>query len=194
MSDNSMQEKNSFVPGKENSREFRSALGQFPTGVIIATCDSEIGPLGVTANSFTSVSLDPALIMWCPTKDSKRYNAFMSADYFAVHVMPVEKKELCLSFSRSGQAFDDVDWHLSDKQVPLLDCCLARFECRRFADYDGGDHSLLLGLVEKASVFKGVPLTFSQGGFNAPENKKEGHLDAWRDAYFAETHQTARNI
>lgn len=194
MSDILLQEKTSFVPGKEKSREFRSALAQFPTGVTIVTCNSEIGPLGVTVNSFTSVSLDPALIMWCPTKSSKRYNAFMSADHFAIHVMPVEKKELCLSFSRSGQVFDDVDWHFSDKQVPLLDCFLARFECSRFADYDGGDHSLLLGLVEKASVFDGVPLTFSQGGFNAPENKKEGHLGAWHDAYLAETYQTARNI
>lgn len=188
------QEEASFVPGREKSREFRSALAQFPTGVTIVTCDSEIGPLGVTANSFTSVSIDPALIMWCPTKSSKRYDAFMAANHFAVHVMPVEKKELCLSFSRSGQAFDDVDWHFSNKQVPLLDCSLARFECKRFADYDGGDHSLLLGLVEKASVFEGVPLTFSQGGFNAPEKEKERRLDAWHNASLAETYQTARNI
>lgn len=194
MSDILPQEKTSFVPVREKSREFRAALAQFPTGVTIVTCNSEIGPLGVTANSFTGVSIDPALIMWCPTKSSKRYNAFMSAEHFAVHVMPVEKKELCLAFSRSGQAFDDVDWRFSAKQVPLLDCFLARFECSRFADYDGGDHSLLLGLVEKASVVEGVPLSFSQGGFNAPENKKEGHLDAWRDTCFAEDYQTARNI
>ena len=82
----------------------------------------------------------------------------------------------------------------SSKQVPLLDCSLARFECKRFADYDGGDHSLLLGLVEKASVFEGVPLTFSQGGFNTPEKEKERHLNAWRDADLTETYQTARNI
>ena len=186
------QEKNSFVPKRETSREFRSALAQFPTGVAIVTCKSEIGPLGITVNSFTSVSLDPPLVMWCPTKASNRYDAFMTVDYFAVHVMPVERKELCMSFSRSGQAFDNIDWCFSCKQVPLLDCCLARFECKRFADYDGGDHSLLLGLVEKASVFEGVPLTFSQGGFGAPE--RESRLDTWRDADFVETYQAARNI
>lgn len=165
----SAQQASSFEPRPELSRQYRDALSQFATGVTIITCQSSIGPLGITANSFTSVSVDPALILWCPTKDSNRYEAFMTAKYFAVHVMPVEEKELCLSFARSGQAFDDTRWRLGNHQLPILESCLARFECRYFADYDGGDHSLLLGLVEKVSVFGGSPLTFAQGRFSSPD-------------------------
>jgi len=156
---------NRFSPTGENAGEYRNALAQFPTGVTIITCLSAVGPLGITANSFTSISIDPPLVMWCPTKSSRRYDAFMRAENFAVHVMPAEKIELCMSFSKSGQAFENTSWHFSDRQVPLLDQCLACFECSRYADYDGGDHSLLLGLVETVSVYDGVPLTFSQGRF-----------------------------
>lgn len=72
----------------------------------------------------------------------------MKAEYFAVHVMPVELRNLCLSFSKSGQALEDIDWQFSSRQVPLITDCLARFECSRFADYDGGDHSLLRSWFE----------------------------------------------
>lgn len=158
---------NSFRPDGDRAGDYRKALGQFPTGVTIVTCMSQIGPLGITVNSFTSVSLDPALIVWCPTKNSSRYHAFMRAKSFAVHVMPVEAKELCIAFAKSGQAFEQASWSVNDQQVPLLDGCLARFECRYFADHDGGDHSLLLGLVERVSVFDGVPLTYIQGSYNS---------------------------
>lgn len=166
-------QKNRFVPGHAAVHEYRQALSQFPTGVTIVTCMSQIGPLGITANSFTSISIDPALIMWCPTKTSSRYKAFMQAEYFCVHVMSAEQKEICMAFSKSGQAFDDIDWCLNAHNVPVISDCLARFECRRYADYDGGDHSLVLGLVLQVSVFDGVPLTFSQGQFNA---SKEGGI------------------
>jgi flavin reductase (DIM6/NTAB) family NADH-FMN oxidoreductase RutF len=163
--------KNQFVPELNCAREYRRALAQFPTGVTIITCMSQIGPIGITANSFTSISINPPLIMWCPTKTSNRYAAFMQADYFAVHVLSEQQKELSLAFSKSGQAFDNINWSLSAKNVPLITKCLACFECHRHADYDGGDHSLLLGLVELVSVFDGVPLTFAQGRFNTSEER-----------------------
>lgn len=164
-------EKNRFSPAPDYAREYRQALAQFPTGVTIITCMSKIGPLGITANSFTSVSIDPPLIIWCPTKKSNRYAAFMQADYFSVHVMSAQQKELSLAFSKSGQAFENINWSLNAHNVPLISECLACFECRRYADYDGGDHSLLLGLVEQVSVFEGVPLTFAQGRFISPEER-----------------------
>jgi flavin reductase (DIM6/NTAB) family NADH-FMN oxidoreductase RutF len=164
-------EKKRFSPALDCIREYRQALAQFPTGVTIITCMSKIGPLGITANSFTSISIDPPLIMWCPTKTSNRYAAFMQADYFSVHVMSVQQKELSLAFSKSGQAFDNIHWSLNAQNVPLISECLACFECRRYADFDGGDHSLLLGLVEQVSVSEGVPLTFAQGRFNISEER-----------------------
>ena len=164
-------EKKRFSPAIDCIREYRQALAQFPTGVTIITCMSKIGPLGIMANSFTSISIDPPLIMWCPTKTSNRYAAFMQADYFSVHVMSVQQKELSLAFSKSGQAFDNIHWSLNAQNVPLISECLACFECRRYADFDGGDHSLLLGLVEQVSVFEGVPLTFAQGRFNTSEER-----------------------
>ena len=164
-------EKKRFSPARDCISEYRQALAQFPTGVTIITCMSKIGPLGITANSFTSISIDPPLIMWCPTKTSNRYAAFMQADYFSVHVMSVQQKELSLAFSKSGQAFDNIHWSLNAQNVPLISECLACFECRRYADFDGGDHSLLLGLVEQVSVFEGVPLTFAQGRFNTSEER-----------------------
>ena len=166
-----LEKKKRFSPALDCIREYRQALAQFPTGVTIITCMSKIGPLGITANSFTSISIDPPLIMWCPTKTSNRYDAFMQAHYFSVHVMAVEQKELSLAFSKSGQAFDNIHWSLNAQNVPLISECLACFECRRYADFDGGDHSLLLGLVEQVSVFEGVPLTFAQGRFNTSEER-----------------------
>ena len=160
-----------FSPALNHVREYRQALAQFPTGVTIITCMSKIGPLGITANSFTSVSIDPPLIMWCVTKTSNRYTAFMQADYFSVHVLSEHQKELALAFSKSGQAFDNINWSLNAHNVPLITECLACFECRRYADYVGGDHSLLLGLVEQVSVFEGAPLTFAQGRFIASEER-----------------------
>ena len=162
-------EKVQFYPTLDFAHEYRQALAQFPTGVTIITCMSKIGPLGMTANSFTSVSIDPPLIMWCAKKTSNRYAAFMQADYFSVHVMSAQQKELSLTFSKSGHAFDNINWSLNAHKVPLISECLACFECRHYADYDGGDHSLILGLVEQVSVFEGEPLTFAQGRFITSE-------------------------
>ena len=154
-----------FNPTEDRIAEYRQAFVNFSTGVTTITCMSQNGPLGITVNSFTSVSLEPPLIMWCLNKQSKRFSSFMDAENFAVHVMPAGSKNLCVSFSQSAQAFRHTDWSLSAQQVPLLKSSLACFECRQFADYDGGDHSIVLGLVELVSTSNGVPLTFAQGRF-----------------------------
>ena len=160
---------NKFHPTEDRMADYRQALANFPTGVTIITCMSHDEPLGITVNSFASVSLKPPLIMWCLSKKSKRFGPFMEAKNFAVHVMPAEAKNLCVSFAESAQAFEHADWSVSAQHVPLLKNCLACFECKQFTDYDGGDHSILLGLVEQVSIWKGIPLTFGQGRFNASE-------------------------
>ena len=96
------------VPGPDTQKAFRDALGRFATGVTVVTTDSEIGPLGITANSFASVSLDPPLVLWSPAKSSRRYEAFAEAKDFAIHVIGAEQAEISARFSRDGTAFEEI--------------------------------------------------------------------------------------
>ena len=158
-----------FNPTEDRIADYRQALGNFSTGVAIVTRMSQSGPLGITVNSFTSVSLKPPLIMWCLSKQSTRFSSSMNAENFAVQLMPASSKNLCVSFAQSAQVFEDTDWSLNAQKVPLLKGSLACFECRQFADYDGGDHSILLRRVDLVSTSNGVPLTFAQGCFIDPD-------------------------
>ncbi|MFP4274637.1 MAG: flavin reductase family protein [Paracoccaceae bacterium] len=158
-----------FVPGAETAREFRDALGRFGTGVTVVTCATPSGPLGITANSFASVSLDPPLVLWSPAKSSSRYPFYAAADHFAIHVMGQDQHGLCRGFARDGGAFDGVDWAESTHGVPLIEGCLARFECSKVAEHEGGDHTIIVGRVTRASSRDGMPLLFfggQYGGFD----------------------------
>ena len=154
-----------FTPDGLNGRTYRDALGKFATGVTIVTCDSPVGPLGMTANSFASVSLDPPLVLWSPARASKRCAAFEAAEHFAIHVLSDDQQDHCQIFAREGGNFKDLDWSLSDQNVPLIEGCMARFQCVRHAIHDGGDHSIIVGRVVAASVQNGNPLVFSKGTF-----------------------------
>ena len=117
---------NDFSPEGENGRAYRHALGKFATGVTIVTCDSEIGPLGMTVNSFASVSLDPPLVLWSPARASKRCAAFEAAEHFAIHVLNEDQQDHCNVFAKEGDNFDALDWSLSENGVPLIEGCMAR--------------------------------------------------------------------
>lgn len=157
----------SFEAEAVDSRLLRAAFGRFATGVTIVTCDSGIGPIGMTANSFSSVSLDPPLVMWAAARSSHRCGAFESARHFAIHVLGEDQRSLCETFARTGEGFDQADWSLSPHGVPLLNNHLARFECTQHAIYDGGDHSIIVGRVTSVAVNDGAPLVFSGGAFGA---------------------------
>lgn len=154
-----------FVPGPATARDFRDALGRFATGVTVITCTTPKGPVGITANSFASVSLDPPLVLWSPAKTSTRYEAFMAAEAFAIHILGAEQTAMCGAFVKDGHAFEGFDSTTSEHGVPLLENCLARFECRRHAIHDGGDHSIIIGEVIAAEAREGAPLLFSSGSF-----------------------------
>ncbi|MCL3882212.1 flavin reductase family protein [Marivita sp. GX14005] len=161
----------SFDPSIENDAAFRAALGQFGTGVTVVTCQTQTGPIGITANSFASVSLDPPLVLWAPAKASARYPFFMEAEHFAIHVIGAEQAHLGKAFAREGDAFHDCDWSYGDRDVPLLGGCLSRFECTRTAAHDGGDHSIIVARVRRVTTNKGTPLIFfggQFGGFTEP--------------------------
>ncbi|NNE87662.1 MAG: flavin reductase family protein [Silicimonas sp.] len=154
-----------FRPDAGDARAFRDALGTFPTGVTIVTCQSEKGPLGITANSFSSVSLDPPLVLWSPARASRRFAAFEAAQHFAIHVLAENQQHFCTTFASEGGNFSDLDWHTNDDGVPLINGCLTRFECERHAIHDGGDHAIIVGRVRAATVKDGSSLVFSGGAF-----------------------------
>jgi flavin reductase (DIM6/NTAB) family NADH-FMN oxidoreductase RutF len=154
-----------FTPGPETARSFRNALGQFATGVTVVTCQGRHGPMGITANSFASLSLDPPLVLWSPARASRRFPHYEDALHYAIHVLAAEQADVAHAFSRDGEAFHAVGWTPNDHGVPLLDGCLARFECHREAVHDGGDHLIVVGRVLRASWRAGEPLVFAGGAY-----------------------------
>lgn len=158
----------SFDPMLEDPRAFRTALGRFATGVTVITCETGTGPIGITANSFASVSLDPPLVLWSPAKSSQRYPFYVAAKHFAIHVVGAEQHNICNAFARKGDAFEGIEHTINSNGVPLIENCLSRFECTKVAEHDGGDHTIIVGRVTRCTTRPGSPLTFfggSYGGF-----------------------------
>lgn len=154
----------SFDPAGE-PLAFRHALGAFATGVCVVTTIGPDGPVGMTINSFASVSLDPPLVLWSALKSSGRYAAFAGAENFAINVLTANQRDIAAGFTRPGDAFEGLDWTLSDKGMPLVDNALAAFECRLEAQHEGGDHTILIGHVLRAHHGTGAPLVFQGGSF-----------------------------
>lgn len=134
----------SFTP-----REFRDALGLFPTGVaIVTTVDAQGQPAGITVNSFTSVSLDPPLILVSIARTSRNFDLFMKASHFAVNLLREEQRHISSAFaSQHADRFGQVRHRPGHGNAPLIDAHLVAFECETYARYEGGDHVLLLGKV-----------------------------------------------
>ncbi|MBE1282524.1 MAG: flavin reductase [Rhodobacteraceae bacterium] len=154
-----------FTPGPDTARAYRDALGCFGTGVTVITTQTDRGPLAITVNSFSSVSLDPPLILWCPAKASLRYQAFADAEHFAVHVIGEEQQDLAVHFSRNGDDFSVLEWERNAQGQPVLPGCLARFDCRTHAQHPGGDHMIILGQVLQTTVRPGKGLMFKRGQY-----------------------------
>ena len=142
----------SFTPGPDKGRALRSALGRFATGVTVVTAMRDRGPIGITANSFASVSLDPPLLLWCPAKVSRRHDAFVSADRFALHVMGTGQDNVTWGFANTAEAFEHCEWESSQHGVPLIAGCPARFECTTRDRHDAGDHTVVIGQVDRVTT------------------------------------------
>jgi flavin reductase (DIM6/NTAB) family NADH-FMN oxidoreductase RutF len=154
-----------IIPNAENARQFRDALGCFATGVTVVTIMGPDGPMGFTANSFSSLSLDPALVLWSPAKSSQRYPHFAAAEHYAIHVLGQAQADWPARFARGGAGFDGLDWALNAEGVPVLAGALSRFDCRRHATHDGGDHLIIVGQVLRLALEEGEPLVFAKGRF-----------------------------
>lgn len=149
----------------DSARQYRDALGRFATGVTLVTTNSADGRVGMTVNSFASVSLEPALVLWSVNKKSGRYETFRDAQHFAIHVLAQCQTQEAMDFSRDAYAFDSDEWFTGENNVPLAKRALARFECVKEAVYDGGDHSIIVGRVVRFSQRQGSPLVFTAGEF-----------------------------
>lgn len=144
-------------------RAFRDALGRYATGVTVVTAMGPEGPVGMTANSFTALSLDPPLVLWCPARRSARFAAMTGVQHFAIHVLAYDQLELGLHFARSGQDFSDHSRETTPEGAPALEGVLARFDCATEALHAGGDHAIMVGRVLRARFRDGAPLLFWGG-------------------------------
>jgi 3-hydroxy-9,10-secoandrosta-1,3,5(10)-triene-9,17-dione monooxygenase reductase component len=151
----------------DHARRFRDALGAFATGVTIVTSrDAEGRDVGLTANSFNSVSLDPPMVLWSLAKSARSLPAFLAASHFAVHVLAADQEELSKRFAtRGSEKFVGLDIERGSSQVPLLRGCSARFQCRTAFRHEGGDHVIFVGAVEAFDQSERPPLVFHGGRY-----------------------------
>lgn len=150
-----------------DSRTLRDALGCFATGVTVVTCLNNGVPTGLTVNSFTSVSLDPPLLLVCIHKLAASADALIAASHFAINVLQAGQRPASITFStRVEDRFDTTPWSCGEAGAPILKDSLGVFECERFAVYDGGDHHILVGQVVKASFDAALdPLLYFRGRY-----------------------------
>jgi 3-hydroxy-9,10-secoandrosta-1,3,5(10)-triene-9,17-dione monooxygenase reductase component len=166
--------------------EFRKALGTFATGVTIITTRAEDGsPLGLTANSFNSVSLNPPLVLWSLAETSKSLPIFRTANHWAVHVLAADQEPLSARFARRGEdKFSGLELDSGVGNVPLLRGCSARFQCRTAFQYEGGDHVIFVGEVLSFDRTEEPPLVF-HGGRYADAARRDAAAPGPRNAYLA---------
>jgi len=152
-----------------DARDFRNALGQFVTGVTVVTTRADDGePVGVTINSFTSVSLDPPMVLFCLDARSRYLAAFNEAGCFAVHVLAADQREWSARFAGNDDRWSGVGSTAWQTGAPIIEGCLAVFECMLKAVHDGGDHKILLGqVVGLSSGDDRRPLAFHGGRYTA---------------------------
>jgi 3-hydroxy-9,10-secoandrosta-1,3,5(10)-triene-9,17-dione monooxygenase reductase component len=140
----------------------RQAFGSFATGVtVVTTLDAKRNPVGLTANSFSAVSLEPPLVLWCISLNTPSFAAFQDCSHYAINVLSADQEEISNRFANpSPNKFAGLDWTPGASGVPLLNGCIANFECSNANQYPGGDHLILVGQVENYRVNLDTPLLF----------------------------------
>ena len=163
-------------PSAFSDREFRDALAQFATGVTVICAPESAGRfVGFTANSFNSVSLVPPLVVWSLNRRASNLAAFESAERYVINVLAHDQVELARRFSRPhADRFAGVAYRLGTAGAPLIDGCIAWFECRHQARYRAGDHMLFIGLVETCARGKGTGLVFHHGHYATTQRLEPG--------------------
>lgn len=155
------------VVEKFDDRELRNVLGRFFTGVTVVTTVDATGKFwGVTANSFSSVSLEPPLVLWNQALTSISHPVFRQAERFAINILTEDQVALSQRFSRPlDDRFEGVEVTEGLAGVPLLEGCCAVLECRKVATHDEGDHAIFIGQVERVRCNEQRPLLFGDGQY-----------------------------
>jgi flavin reductase (DIM6/NTAB) family NADH-FMN oxidoreductase RutF len=148
-------------------RDFRNALGTFPTGVTVVTTMSQDGtPIGLTCNSFSSVSLSPALVLWSLSLRSPNLSNFLQAPHFAINVLAADQREISQRFAQSiSNKFEGVRHSRGTLGVPVIDGAAAQLECRNETRYYSGDHVIFIGHVLHYAYRACEPLLFCSGRY-----------------------------
>jgi flavin reductase (DIM6/NTAB) family NADH-FMN oxidoreductase RutF/DNA-binding MarR family transcriptional regulator len=151
-----------------DTRAFRRALGNFATGVTVVTATGPDGrQVGVTANSFNSVSLDPPLVLWSIDKRSSSHEVFEEASHFAVNILAADQIDLSNNFARpKDDRFAGIDYETGVGGSPVFVDCAARFHCEKHEQLDGGDHWILVGKVVAFDDLGRAPLLYHQGAYS----------------------------
>lgn len=147
------------------TKAYRRALGAFATGVCVITADSPEGPLGITANSFTSVSLEPRLVLWCLDERSERWPVFAAAERFAIHVLPADDRALAVRFASGVSVLTKDEFVRTGEGPPCLPEALSRLECVTHDRIQMGDHMIIVGRVETFDDRPGDALTYFRGRY-----------------------------
>jgi flavin reductase (DIM6/NTAB) family NADH-FMN oxidoreductase RutF len=160
-------------PQHFDAQTFRRALGRFATGVAVVTTRNTDGrPVGLTINSFSSVSLDPPLIAWSLRRESTRSSVFERCSHYAVHILSAGQQALSVRFATQPDPFDGLWWADGLAGCPLLDGCCAQFIVRNTHRYPGGDHFLYMGEVVALACSQHEPLLFFGGRYRRLEAAK----------------------
>jgi flavin reductase (DIM6/NTAB) family NADH-FMN oxidoreductase RutF len=162
------------MPVPFDPAQFRRACARFATGITVSTALAADGtPHGFTANSFTSVSMEPPMVLICVDHRANVLRHFEQATHFGVNILAEDQEALSVRFAERGlDRFVGIDWHTGMTGVPLLDGALARFECATRQTMTAGDHTIILGEVLHAEWQEGAPLLYFAGGYHTAQPRK----------------------
>ncbi len=158
----------------------RRALGSFVTGVTVVTTRNGGGePIGLTVNSFNTVSLDPPLVLWSLSLHAASFDAFVQASHFAVNVLAADQAVVSRTFAKTGgEKFDSIAWQSGPANMPLLEGTAASFTCRNASRHPGGDHLIFIGEVVAFEHHARVPLAYANGRYiELPGSQKGAKTD-----------------
>ena len=150
-----------------NTNAYRSALGKFATGVCVVTGVRDGKKLGMTINSFSSVSLDPSLVLWSLKKDAATYDLFSSLDDYVINVLSEGQEDISSKYARFGDhVMDEDDFTMSTEGLPIVSGSISFFICKKWSVLEAGDHEILIGSVSRYGIFSEEnPLLFYKGKY-----------------------------
>ncbi|MCO6057608.1 flavin reductase family protein [Pseudomonas sp. MOB-449] len=154
-----------------DTNAYKQVMGSFPSGVtVITTLDDDGQIVGLTASAFSSLSMDPALVLFCPNYSSDSYPVLIKSKRFAIHLLSADQRDEAYAFAKKGKdKAQGIDWTLSELGNPILSNATAIIECELWREYEGGDHAILVGAVKNLIVPEQdvIPMIYCRGKMGA---------------------------